>query len=78
LDRAAGEDAGGRRVLLICRERGGSGLGGSGGTVPVLCVLRENDQVGFLVGPEGAGPWRRRYSSIRSAPGTVGVEMLQA
>ena len=39
-------------MLLICRERGGSGPDG-GGAVPVLRALRENDRVAFLVGPEG-------------------------
>jgi 16S rRNA U1498 N3-methylase RsmE len=48
------EDAGSRRrVLLICRERGGSGPADDGGAVPVLQALRENVRVAFLVGPEG-------------------------
>ena len=48
-----GKDTGGRRVLLICRERSGFGLDGGGGAVPVLRVLRKNDRVSFLVGPKG-------------------------
>ncbi len=69
----AGEDDGGRRVLLICRQRGSSGLDGSGGAVPVLQALRKNNQVVFLVGPEGAGPQGGRQSLTRSAPSMVGV-----
>ena len=44
-----------KRVLLICRERGTKGNAGDGRArvVPVIEALRDNQQVAFLVGPEG-------------------------